>query len=259
MSLETLSVDTKFYRSLLAMVRILRDDLGGDVEKAFGRVANQLADDLQLPLVWIGILEPGSTWVNVTAKAGSAWEYAQDLRISSLEHIPEGRGPGGKLLRLGEGVVVGDFLQSPEFAPWRELAYSFALKQNITSVKSTEDGNKIIMGAFLSGDNGFSPAIPSFRRVGVLSRPFRASLRDRPCAADQIIGPSRPGHRHTATPSLGRRRRTRLPNDSTPTMRHSTRLHSRLRGRFGGCSSPRCLLGTTRPRFALLARSDCRI
>ncbi|WP_369573986.1 aminotransferase class III-fold pyridoxal phosphate-dependent enzyme [Acidithiobacillus sp. IBUN Pt1247-S3] len=38
-------------------------------------------------------------------------------------------------------------------------------------------------------------------------------------------------------------------------MRHSTRLHSRLRGRFGGCSSPRCLLGTTRPRFALLARS----
>ncbi|WP_369574472.1 hypothetical protein [Acidithiobacillus sp. IBUN Pt1247-S3] len=39
------------------------------------------------------------------------------------------------------------------------------------------------------------------------------------------------------------------------TMRHSTRLHSQLRGRFGGYSSPRCLLGTTRPRFALLARS----
>ncbi|MEY2343225.1 hypothetical protein AB4090_14115 [Acidithiobacillus sp. IBUN Pt1247-S3] len=42
----------------------------------------------------------------------------------------------------------------------------------------------------------------------------------------------------------------------TAAMRHSTRLHSQLRGRFGGCSSPRCLLGTTRPRFALLARSD---
>ncbi|MEY2342237.1 ATP-binding protein [Acidithiobacillus sp. IBUN Pt1247-S3] len=66
------------------------------------------------------------------------------------------------------------------------------------------------------------------RRVGVLSKPFRASLRDRPCAADQIIDPSRPGHRRTVTPSLGRRRCTRLPNGSTPTMRHSTRLHSQL-------------------------------
>ena len=62
----------------------------------------------------------------------------------------------------------------------------------------------------------------------MLSRPIRASMRDRPCAADQIIGPGRPGHRRTVTPSLGRRRYTRLPTDWTATMRRSTRLHSQL-------------------------------
>ena len=71
-------------------------------------------------------------------------------------------------------------------------------------------------------------AVDTHRRVGVLSRPIRASMRDRPCAADQIIGPGRPGHRRTVTPSLGRRRYTRLPTDWTATMRHSTRLLSQL-------------------------------
>ncbi|MEY2341383.1 magnesium chelatase domain-containing protein [Acidithiobacillus sp. IBUN Pt1247-S3] len=112
----------------------------------------------------------------------------------------------------------------------------------------------ILACALAAAEAKHTLALP--RRVGVLSRPFRASLRDRPCAANQIISPGRPGHRRTVTPSLGRGRHTRLPNDLSATMRHSTRLHSRLRGRFGGCSSPRCLPGTTRPRFALLARSD---
>jgi hypothetical protein len=70
------------------------------------------------------------------------------------------------------------------------------------------------------------------RRVGVLSRPFRASMHDRPCAADQTISPARPGHRRVATPSLRRRRHSQLPNDWTATMRHSTRLHSQLTRSF---------------------------
>ena len=57
------------------------------------------------------------------------------------------------------------------------------------------------------------------RRVAVLSKPFRASMRDRPCAGDQKIGLGRPSQRRTATPSLGRRRHTRFPYDSSVTMR----------------------------------------
>lgn len=94
------------------------------------------------------------------------------------------------------------------------------------------------------------------RRVAVLSKPFRASMRERPCAGDLIINPGRPGHWRTVTPLMGRRRHTRLPTDSTATIRHGTRLHSQhvrsfRRLQFGA----HCLLGTTRPRFALKANS----
>ena len=43
--------------------------------------------------------------------------------------------------------------------------------------------------------------------------------------------PGRPGHRRTVTPSLGRRRHTRLPNDWTATIRY-TRLPSQLARSF---------------------------
>ena len=91
----------------------------------------------------------------------------------------------------------------------------------------------------------------------MLSRPFRASLRDRPCAADQITGPGRPGHRRVVM-------RPRWGADGTlvsqmagrPPCGTARACAPSLRGRFGGCSTPRGLPGTTRPRFALQARSE---
>jgi hypothetical protein len=60
----------------------------------------------------------------------------------------------------------------------------------------------------------------------VLSMPFRASLRDRPCAGDWMIVPRTswsPAHR----PALvGAQTVHASPTDSTATMRHCTRLHS---------------------------------
>ena len=39
----------------------------------------------------------------------------------------------------------------------------------------------------------------------MLSKPFRASMRDRPCPGDWIIGPGRPGHRRSVLALVGAR------------------------------------------------------
>jgi len=70
-----------------------------------------------------------------------------------------------------------------------------------------------------------------------------------------MIGPGRPGHRRTVPPSLGRGRYTRLPLTRRPPCGTARAYTPSCRGRFGGCSTPRGLPGTTRPRFALQASS----
>ncbi|WP_437558923.1 bifunctional diguanylate cyclase/phosphodiesterase [Acidithiobacillus sulfuriphilus] len=148
MILETQQSQEQFYRSLLAMGRILRDSLEDAVDTVFQRVAEQLAGDLELPVVWIGRLAPGATWVQVVATAGAAREYTEGLRISSLADIPEGRGPGGRVLRSGEGVIAGDVVNAPDFAPWRERAIRFALGGNMTAAATVGDGGQVIIGLF---------------------------------------------------------------------------------------------------------------
>ena len=87
----------------------------------------------------------------------------------------------------------------------------------------------------------------------LFARPFANGL----ALAIGRMGPGRPGHRRTVTPSLGRRRRTRLPLTRRPPCGTARAYTPSCRGRFGGCSTPRGLPGTTRPSFALPASSEC--
>ena len=69
-----------------------------------------------------------------------------------------------------------------------------------TSLLLNIEGVFTVLLAWFAFCENFGRRNYAFRRVGVLSRPIRASMRDRPCAADQIMAsavlvtgvPSRP-------------------------------------------------------------------
>jgi diguanylate cyclase (GGDEF)-like protein len=181
---ETQKSQEQFYRSLLAMGRILRDGLEDAVDTVFQRVAEQLAGDLELPVVWIGRLTPGTTWVQVVATAGAAREYTEGLRISILADIPEGQGPGGRVLRSGGGVIAGDVVHAPDFAPWRERAIRFALGGNMTAAATVGDGDQVILGLFHHIGAAFSEATAPL--MAGLVQDLAAFLRQQATAKDYI-------------------------------------------------------------------------
>ena len=184
MILETQQSQEQFYRSLLAMGRILRDSLEDAVDTVFQRVAEQLAGDLELPVVWIGRLAPGATWVQVVATAGAAREYTEGLRISSLADIPEGQGPGGRVLRSGGGVTAGDVVNAPDFAPWRERAIRFALGGNMTAAATVGDGGQVIIGLFHHIGGAF-PGATAPLMTGLV-QDLAAFLRQQATAKDYV-------------------------------------------------------------------------
>ncbi len=184
MVLETQRSQEQFYRSLLAMGRILRDGLEDAVDAVFQRVADQLADDLRLPVVWIGRLAPGAAWVQVVATAGPAREYTEGLRISSLADIPEGQGPGGRVLRSGGGVIAGDVVNAPDFAPWRERAIRFALGGNMTAATPVGDGGQVIIGLFHPIGAAFPEATAPL--LAGLVEDLAAFLRQQATAKDYV-------------------------------------------------------------------------
>ncbi len=72
-------------------------------------------------MAWVGMREPGSTWVKPLVHCGLSKGYLNRLVIS-IEDEPVGRGPAGRALRYGRHFIVQDTKTDPEFDPWRERA-----------------------------------------------------------------------------------------------------------------------------------------
>ena len=62
----------RFYRSVAETLVLLHTAPGYDRRLALTQVAETLSSIMELPLVWIGRVEPGSSRVEVLAAAGSA-------------------------------------------------------------------------------------------------------------------------------------------------------------------------------------------
>lgn len=70
--------------------------------------------------------------VRIVSKAGPAVGYADRLRLSWEEDVPEGRGSTGIAIRSGQPFVIRDMLTDPIFAHWRSLAEPFKLRSSVT-------------------------------------------------------------------------------------------------------------------------------
>ena len=70
-------------------------------------------------MVWLGFADAASGLVVPAAQAGERADYLEGL-VVRFDDSPEGRGPVGTAIRMGEHAVIGDVAADPSVAPWRE-------------------------------------------------------------------------------------------------------------------------------------------
>ena len=136
----------RFYRSVAETLVLLHTAPGYDRRLALTQVAETLSSTMELPLVWIGRIEPNSPRVDVFAAAGPAAEYAATLRLSMDRNEPGGLGPTALALREGHARVTA--VDAAEFAPWRDSAIAYGFGWHIVAGASTSDGGRLVLSAY---------------------------------------------------------------------------------------------------------------
>ncbi len=136
----------RFYRSAAETLVLLHTAPGYDRRLALTRVAETLSSTMDLPLVWIGRVEPGDPRVDVFASAGSAVTYATALNLSMDITDPGGRGPTAIALRSGQARVTA--VDAAEFSPWRDAATAYGFGWHIVAAAHTGDGGSLALSAY---------------------------------------------------------------------------------------------------------------
>ena len=113
--------------------RLVRED---PVLEIFRYVAEELAERLELPLVWIGLKAPDGS-VESQVAAGAEVGYLEGVEVR-WDETPEGRGPSGEAMRTGDPVRA-DIRTDPAFRPWRERAVGHGLAASLAVPVRTND------------------------------------------------------------------------------------------------------------------------
>ncbi|HWQ92452.1 MAG TPA: PAS domain S-box protein, partial [Clostridia bacterium] len=83
-------------------------------------VCRVLVESGGFEMSWIGWVVPGTADVEPVAQWGDKHGYLQQVRISTDEQKPQGRGPVGTAIRQGFGSVCNDAAVADKMEPWRE-------------------------------------------------------------------------------------------------------------------------------------------
>src|SRR5258708_6882170 len=87
----------------------------------FEKVCHITVEQGDFRMAWIGLPDPETRRVNISAHAGLAGDYLDKLQID-LDDPSRGYGPSGTSLRSGEHVICNDIEHDPRMMPWREDA-----------------------------------------------------------------------------------------------------------------------------------------
>ena len=90
-----------------------------DKKTLFGDICEIAIRVGRLRMAWIGLVDEDSLVIVPTASAGLVDGYLDNIKIT-IKDEPEGRGPTGSALRLGQYFVVNDVETDIRVKPWRE-------------------------------------------------------------------------------------------------------------------------------------------
>jgi diguanylate cyclase (GGDEF)-like protein/PAS domain S-box-containing protein len=91
-----------------------------DETSLFNKVCQIVVEFGGMELAWIGVNDEKSGLIKAAAVYGSQIDYIENIVVSSLAHVEEGRGPTGTAFREIRPIYVQEFKTDPMLAHWRE-------------------------------------------------------------------------------------------------------------------------------------------
>ena len=101
----------------------------------------------QLPLAWVGLLDPETQVVTPVALFGPAGEYIRGHHVHVAEGAAEGQGPLARALRTGATSMDLDFQATAPTAEWREAAKRYGM--TVAVALPLREGERVIGGICL--------------------------------------------------------------------------------------------------------------
>jgi len=94
-------------------------------------MCSAITDGNNYPLAWVGTaLQDENKSIKPVAVAGAGQRYVDELRLTWAD-VPQGRGPTGTAVRIGQTQICQDFGDDPRMEPWREAAAKYGLASSI--------------------------------------------------------------------------------------------------------------------------------
>lgn len=121
-------------------------------------ICTAITDESVYPLAWIGIAEdsPGKP-IRITASAGRAVEYLDDMHLSWSEDVIGGQGPAGICIRTNELQIMEDYETSDSVLPWRERTRKFGIRSAVAIPVTIEGGWRGVLVVYAAEPNAFEP------------------------------------------------------------------------------------------------------
>lgn len=108
---------TRMYNALSevnqAIVRIEQE------EQLFQMVCRCAVENGGLSMAWVAMVDEKTNLFFPIAKYGASIEYIDNITVSSLASVPEGKGPTGTAYRENRPVIVNHFQENAMTRPWR--------------------------------------------------------------------------------------------------------------------------------------------
>jgi PAS domain S-box-containing protein len=121
---------------------------------AFQTVCDIAVHDEDLPLAWVGVVDPVTQRVLPHAWAGAAGDYAREVRVTLDPSLATSQGPSARCIRDAVPVVVNDFLGEGTTQPWHELAERHDIRSSV-ALPILVDGAAIGSVAFYARVPGY--------------------------------------------------------------------------------------------------------
>ncbi|MCY0863464.1 MAG: diguanylate cyclase, partial [Sulfobacillus sp.] len=155
LSQSRLALLATLYQALADTRQIFRDQELVAPASVFGQWCQRLVKLLALRLAFVGVVNPGTSFVHIIAAAGPARSYVDGLVLSADADRPEGQGPAGQALRKLGAVLAN--VTEPSFAPWRSRAIAFQLESNLTAAARCTDGTRLLLSVYRDPAHPFAP------------------------------------------------------------------------------------------------------
>ena len=128
-----------------------------DEDELLDLICRIAVDEAGYRLAWVGFAEhdPEQT-VRPVAQAGYEAGYLGSIAITWADSVL-GRGPTGTAIRTGRPFVGRDFLNDPEFAPWREQAIERGFASSVALPLRADGGTFGALMIYASEPDAFSP------------------------------------------------------------------------------------------------------